>query len=333
MPQVSGHTVPSASLGPEQVLSARYGADSSWRMRYTDVPDTLELMAAYARRDRVADTIREAANTTTIGVDVQNAHEVAASIWRYIRNRVRWIPDANGVELLQTPIVTLRQRYGDCDDQATLAAAMLAALGIPAGFEAIAYRQKGVFDHVYALYWDGVGWHMLDPTAEARPGPGTMRPAAHDRMTFFLHQQDTRAPDAPEPMQTLTAGTSGLAVYNRNTPYAGYNTNAPATSPAYDLSGLGQTDDTNITTTGSEGGTWQDILYSLLAVGPEYIRALRSDGTVSGDGSTLTQEERARLLYQQQQQQAGFLSGTTGILVLTGGLLAAALTLGYFLFD
>lgn len=327
MPTVAGHTAPTASIAPGTVLSARYGADSSWRMRYTDVPDTLERMAAYARRDRVADSIRDAAHTATIGVDVQDAHEVAASIWRYIRNRVRWVPDANGVELLQSPVVTLQQKYGDCDDQSTLAAAMLASLGIPAGFEAIAYRSEGVYDHVYALYWDGDGWHMLDPTTQARPSAGTMRPDAFDRLTFFLHQQDTRAPDAPKPMKTLTAG---MGTYDANTPYSGYDMNEPATGPAYDLSGLGQS---NIETTGSEGdGDWQDIFYQLLAAGPEYIRAFRNGQVTGANGQQLTPEQRAELLYG-EQQQAGFFGTTTGVLLLTGGLVAAALVAGAVLFD
>lgn len=50
------------------------------------------------------------------------------------------IDDNGGVELVQTPQVTLQKRVGDCDDQATLVAALLSVIGHPCRFIAVGFN-------------------------------------------------------------------------------------------------------------------------------------------------------------------------------------------------
>jgi len=271
------------------------------------VPDTLDLMAAYARRDRIAEPVREAANTATIGVDVGDIHAVARSIWRYIRNRVRWVPDAQGVELVQTPVFTLKQKYGDCDGQATLAASMLAAMGIPAGFEAIAHQRAGEFDHVYSVYLAGGNWHMLDPTANLRPGPNTLRPRARSKITRYLHSQDLAEPMTP------TVNVSGAGVGRRG--MRGLTRSA----------GMGKS---NIKTGGSETPDLEDFgdyFAFLVAAAPQFINALQKDNGRRGDYDFRDFDDR----FDSPAQEAGFFSSTLGQIVI-GGAIVTALGLGIY---
>lgn len=302
---------PGSALRTGQVLENRAGGSITYRARYTDVPHTLDLMAAYARRDRIADPVRHAAHVATQGVDVQDRHEVARSVWRYIKNRVRWVPDSFGVELVQTPVATLRYKYADCDGQATLAAAMLSSLGIPTGFEAIAHRREGVFDHVYAVYFAGDEWHMIDPTTTLRPGPDTQRPTAHNKIVRYLHDQDHADP-MPSQVQVTGSGLQSLA---RRTP------------------GLAQA---NIETKGSEEQPeledFGDYFAFVLASAPAFIEAFQDDSQ-----ETPSYEEFLRQQQQQngngQQREAGFFSSTVGQLAIGGTLLALAGVAIYSLAD
>lgn len=69
----------------------------------------------------------------------------ALQMW--IQNHIRYVRDPVDVELVQTPEVTLKLRTGDCDDQATLLAAMLKSTGHPAQFVAVGIN-GGPFSHV-----------------------------------------------------------------------------------------------------------------------------------------------------------------------------------------
>lgn len=71
----------------------------------------------------------------------------AQALQRFVQNCIRYVRDPDGVELVQTPEVTLKLRTGDCDDQATLLASMLKATGHPAKFVAVGIN-GGPFSHV-----------------------------------------------------------------------------------------------------------------------------------------------------------------------------------------
>ena len=77
-------------------------------------------------------------------------------------------------ETLQEPRITLRFRAGDCDDQSTLAAAMLSSLGFPVRFRTVAMKDdQGEFSHVYleVFHRESKQWLSVDPTvAHSWPG-------------------------------------------------------------------------------------------------------------------------------------------------------------------
>jgi len=61
--------------------------------------------------------------------------------------------------------------WGDCDDAAVLAAAMLYSLGFGVRFRAVIEQPDGSFGHVFAEYKapDSSLWLIFDPTVPFRP--------------------------------------------------------------------------------------------------------------------------------------------------------------------
>jgi len=66
-------------------------------------------------------------------------------VWR----NVRYQRDRRTTELVKTPEATLRTRVGDCDDMATLLAALSMLSGAEARFQAVGFRGDGVLTHVF----------------------------------------------------------------------------------------------------------------------------------------------------------------------------------------
>lgn len=82
--------------------------------------------------------------------------EVSA-LQTWVRDNIRFTRDPEQFELLQTPEKTLEIGAGDCDDQATLLAAMLSALGHPSQFIAVGF-DGGPFSHVLVRTKIGETW-------------------------------------------------------------------------------------------------------------------------------------------------------------------------------
>ena len=55
--------------------------------------------------------------------------EEIVAVWDWVRTEVRYTFDPRGIERFQTADRTLDTRHGDCDDQATLVASLLASIG------------------------------------------------------------------------------------------------------------------------------------------------------------------------------------------------------------
>lgn len=90
------------------------------------------------------------------------------ALFRFVRDRITFIGDVAGVETLQSPLYTLRVLAGDCDDRATLLAALARSIGLPAElrFRAIAANPNnpGRFSHVYVMARVAGRDVAMDPT-------------------------------------------------------------------------------------------------------------------------------------------------------------------------
>lgn len=104
----------------------------------------------------------------------------------YLHAYTRYEDDPWGAEVLKTPRAMLRRialngvAFGDCDDMATLAAALGVALGIPARFVVLAFSRGGPLEHVLTQLRLPSGWREIDP---ARP-PGWRPPHGFVRIRF-----------------------------------------------------------------------------------------------------------------------------------------------------
>jgi transglutaminase-like putative cysteine protease len=108
-------------------------------------------------RDAVRDPaqgIREAALRI---IGHANFTDQARRLQAWVQDNIRYIHDPPDVELVQTPQYTLQQRAGDCDDQATLLAAMLLTVGHPARFVAIGQSGQPL-SHVLTQTLIGTQW-------------------------------------------------------------------------------------------------------------------------------------------------------------------------------
>ena len=97
------------------------------------------------------------------------------AVFRYVRDRIRFVPDPVGTQAVQSPRATLSIGAGNCAQRATLIAAMARSIGIPASlrFRVIAAnpRLPRAFSHVYVVAQVRGKRVALDPTyRENRPG-------------------------------------------------------------------------------------------------------------------------------------------------------------------
>ena len=88
-------------------------------------------------------------------IDNRDYSGVARGVRAYVAEHIKFCPDPVGIENITPPqahMKLLRKVHtvlGDCDDAATLSAAMGKSLGIPASFKILAFRKPNApYQHV-----------------------------------------------------------------------------------------------------------------------------------------------------------------------------------------
>jgi len=107
--------------------------------------------AAIGREGALSADVRVWALDATKDARDRDDYMQAEAIFRAVKRNIRFRGEYS--ETVQTPLVTLQVRAGDCDDHATLIAALLRSIGIPARFKTISTDplNPDTFTHVYAL--------------------------------------------------------------------------------------------------------------------------------------------------------------------------------------
>jgi hypothetical protein len=168
---------------------------------------TLAFMADLATQRAITPTVRAAAvalaRETRPGARVDRTR-FAAMLRRFLEARVTFLEDpATGDELVQDPVAMLEEiqahgrALGDCDDVATLGAALALAAGLAVRFVVI-YFANAEFAHVWTDVYDGDNWRDLDTTA---PAQGTDRYEVTQRWTL-----DVGSAARPEPAIVAATG-------------------------------------------------------------------------------------------------------------------------------
>jgi transglutaminase-like putative cysteine protease len=121
--------------------------------------DTLKIMRqlALASLTDPAHTIRLLAISLTQGVQQRDWLGHVQALQRWVRDNIKFMRDPDQFELVQTPQKTIEIGAGDCDDKATLLAALLESIGHPAQFVAIGL-DGGTFSHVLVRTKIGNTW-------------------------------------------------------------------------------------------------------------------------------------------------------------------------------
>lgn len=81
----------------------------------------------------------------------------------WVRDHIRYVGDIEDVETIADPVSILRIGAGDCDDKATLLAALLLSIGHTPRFVALA-QQPGQFNHVWVQDLVDGRWIDLETT-------------------------------------------------------------------------------------------------------------------------------------------------------------------------
>ena len=91
----------------------------------------------------------------------------AAGIFNWLYENIKYVPDPDGIELFQTPHVTIKNRFGDCDDIASLAGALYRSIGY--GYALVFVQMEGwkTFNHVYGAVYTTDGWKYIDASNKA----------------------------------------------------------------------------------------------------------------------------------------------------------------------
>lgn len=92
----------------------------------------------------------------------------------HIKQNVRYTLDTFGIDVYRTPQRTLDMAMGDCDDMASLAGAILEAVGYPVKIKVVQTQGFDDFHHIYILA--GIPpqqpqrWIAVDPTQDLSCG-------------------------------------------------------------------------------------------------------------------------------------------------------------------
>lgn len=130
---------------------------------------TLTHMMQFVREYKINPIIRRLASELTLPLRQKDFAGEARILFEFVRDEIRYLYDVAGIETLQTPIVTLENHVGDCDDKATLLATLLESIGHKTRFVAVAFR-RGEIEHVFIETKIGDRWVPMDPTEPVEMG-------------------------------------------------------------------------------------------------------------------------------------------------------------------
>ena len=110
---------------------------------------TLRIMRDFARGAvrNPAQLVRQKAESLVHSLPPRQWFQAIRALHEFVRDEIRYLRDPVNLERVATPEATLEIGQGDCDDKATLLAALLDSIGHPSRFVAVGFNGDG-FSHV-----------------------------------------------------------------------------------------------------------------------------------------------------------------------------------------
>jgi len=136
---------------------------------FPGIVETLRRMSRYVKDGKKSMPVRQTAMRLTRNCGQKDFACEVRQLHAFVRDSVRYVLDIDGVETVQTPDKTLQFMAGDCDDKATLLAALLGSIGHPTRFVAIGFEPE-IFSHVYLETKIGAAWIPLETTEPVEAG-------------------------------------------------------------------------------------------------------------------------------------------------------------------
>ena len=133
------------------------------------VRETLYLMQKLVREARRDPDFVAFARRLTANVPEKDWRRRILTVFHFVRDRVRYTLDPNGVEYIASPQRMITILEGDCDDKAAFLAALLEAIGIPTRFVAVGF-DGAELSHVFVEAKFDSRWIALDATEPVRAG-------------------------------------------------------------------------------------------------------------------------------------------------------------------
>lgn len=110
--------------------------------------ETLKHMRKLVWKGKQDPALRDRANTIVLGLAGKEWAQQVEAVFNWVRKNVRYTLDTNDWEVIQSPELTLKLGYGDCDDFCILLATLLEHLGYSTAFAALGFGDIGTFSHV-----------------------------------------------------------------------------------------------------------------------------------------------------------------------------------------
>jgi hypothetical protein len=128
--------------------------------------DTLRAMQTAAHKGKKSLRVRRLAELITAGIAQGDYASEVLALYYWVCRNIRYIRDIDGVEFIKEPDQVIATGAGDCDDMATLLAALLMAAGNPVRFAIAGFKPgRPNFSHVYVEVMTPHGPVTIDPVA------------------------------------------------------------------------------------------------------------------------------------------------------------------------
>lgn len=115
------------------------------------IRETLKHMRTLVDQGKDNPGLRHFANSLVMNVPPKAWAAQMRRVFNWVRRNIRYTLDTNDTEVIQRADVTLRVRYGDCDDFCILIATLLEHLGYACCFAALGFGPPGEYTHVVVL--------------------------------------------------------------------------------------------------------------------------------------------------------------------------------------